>query len=128
MVEPRFDEALDERAKLDALAAYTAHDGGEGVEAEATAAKGPQNSLLPFRRILAKGGVRLLAAGGFDRENAAPAVEADQADCVIFGRWFLANPDLPARLAEGLPLNAYDRATFYGAEPPAKGYVDYPVF
>ncbi|GME22315.1 NADH:flavin oxidoreductase NADH oxidase [Neofusicoccum parvum] len=125
MVEPRFDEALDEQAKLDALAAYTSHD---GVEAEATAARKAPNSLVPFRRILAKGGVKFLAAGGFTRENAAPVVEADDADCVIFGRWFLANPDLPRRLAEGLPLNEYDRASFYGADPPQKGYVDYPFF
>ncbi|EKG22108.1 NADH:flavin oxidoreductase/NADH oxidase [Macrophomina phaseolina MS6] len=127
MVEPRFDEALDERQKLDALAAYTAHE-REGVEAEATAAGKAPNSLVPFRRILAKGGVKFLAAGGFNRENAAPVVEAGDADCVIFGRWFIANPDLPARLAEGLPLNEYDRATFYGADPPQKGYVDYPFF
>ncbi|KAL1637207.1 hypothetical protein SLS56_000866 [Neofusicoccum ribis] len=125
MVEPRFDEALDEQAKLDALAAYTSHD---GVEAEATAARKAPNSLVPFRRILAKGGVKFLAAGGFTRENAAPVIEADDADCVIFGRWFLANPDLPRRLAEGLPLNEYDRASFYGADPPQKGYVDYPFF
>ncbi|KKY26042.1 putative 12-oxophytodienoate reductase [Diplodia seriata] len=129
MVEPRFDEVLDEQGKLDALAAYTAHD-EHGVEAEATAptSKKAPNSLVPFRRILAKGGIKFLAAGGFDRENAAPVVEADDADCVIFGRWFIANPDLPRRLAEGLPLNQYDRDTFYGADPPPKGYVDYPFF
>jgi hypothetical protein len=27
-----------------------------------------------------------------------------------------------------LPLNDYDRATFYGADPPEKGYTDYPFF
>ncbi|KAF4308956.1 putative NADH:flavin oxidoreductase NADH oxidase protein [Botryosphaeria dothidea] len=125
MVEPRFDEVLDEGAKLDALAAYTAHP---DVEAEATAKASPKNSLVPFRRILAKGGVKFFAAGDYKRENAAPVVEAGDADCVVFGRRFLANPDLPRRLAEGLPLNEYDRTTFYGADPPQKGYVDYPFF
>ncbi|KAF2146657.1 uncharacterized protein K452DRAFT_241631 [Aplosporella prunicola CBS 121167] len=127
MVEPRFDEALSEQAKLDALAAYTAA-AGEGVEAEATATDKAPNSLVPFRRILAKGGVKFLAAGGFSRDNAAPVVESGDADCVIFGRWFIANPDLPVRLAEGWPLNPYDRDSFYGADPPSKGYVDYPFF
>jgi N-ethylmaleimide reductase len=43
---------------------------------------------------------------------------------IAFGRWFLANPDLPDRLREGTPLNVYDRKTFYGNG--AKGYTDYP--
>jgi N-ethylmaleimide reductase len=29
------------------------------------------------------------------------------------GRHFLANPDLPKRIKLGLPLNDYDRKTFY---------------
>jgi 2,4-dienoyl-CoA reductase-like NADH-dependent reductase (Old Yellow Enzyme family) len=124
MVEPRFDEVLDEKAKLDALAAYTS---SKGVEAEATI-KPKTNTLVDFRKILSKGGVKFLAAGGFNRDNASPKVEAGDADAIIFGRWFIANPDLPKRLAEGLKLNQYDRDSFYGAEPPSKGYVDYPTF
>lgn len=125
-VEPRFDEVLDEKAKMDALAAYTS-GGSKGVEAEATIKTG-QNSLVEFRNILAKGGVKFIAAGGFNRDNATPKVESGDADLIIFGRWFIANPDLPKRLAEGLELNAYDRNTFYGADPPRKGYVDYPFY
>jgi 2,4-dienoyl-CoA reductase-like NADH-dependent reductase (Old Yellow Enzyme family) len=115
MVEPRFDEVLDEQAKLDSLAGETK------TEAKA-------QSLVPFQQILKKGGVKFIAAGSFNRDNAAPKIEAGDADGVIFGRWFIANPDLPMRLAEGLPLNDYDRNTFYGADPPSKGYVDYPFF
>lgn len=125
-VEPRFDEVLDEQAKMDALAAYTSQ-GGKGVEAEVTV-KPKGNSLIEFRNILSKGGVKFIAAGGFDRDNALPKVEAGDADLIIFGRWFIANPDLPKRLAEGLELNAYDRNTFYGADPPEKGYTDYPFY
>lgn len=102
MVEPRFDEVLDEQAKLSSLEKST----------EPTKTR---HSLTPFRKILAKGGIKFLAAGNFDRDNAAPKVEAGDADAIIFGRWFIANPDLPKRLAEGLPLNPYDRNTFYGA-------------
>jgi 2,4-dienoyl-CoA reductase-like NADH-dependent reductase (Old Yellow Enzyme family) len=127
MVEPRFDEVLDEQAKLDALAAYTT-GGAKGVEAEATAKPSKGNSLVEFRKILQKGGVKFIAAGGFNRDNAAPKVESGDADLIIFGRWFIANPDLPKRLAEGLELNQYDRDTFYGADPPSKGYVDYPFY
>lgn len=122
MVEPRFDEVLDESAKLLALQQPTTET---SVASRATEGK---PSLVPFRNILKKGDVKFLAAGNFNAENAAPKVEAGDADAIIFGRWFIANPDLPKRLAEGLPLNPYDRTTFYGADPPQKGYVDYPFY
>ncbi|KAI5264827.1 FMN-linked oxidoreductase [Aureobasidium subglaciale] len=122
-VEPRFDEVLDEKAKMDALSAYSP---GKSVEAEATRKIG--HSLIPFRRILSKGDIQFFAAGAYTRDNAVPKLEADDADAIIMGRWFIANPDLPRRLAEGLPLNKYDRDTFYGASPPTKGYTDYPFF
>jgi 2,4-dienoyl-CoA reductase-like NADH-dependent reductase (Old Yellow Enzyme family) len=118
MIEPRFDEVLDEAAKISALAVTTSNTGS----------KASKPSLSPFREILQKGGVKFIAAGCFNAENALSKLEADEADAIIFGRWFIANPDLPLRLAEGLPLNPYDRSTFYGADPPSKGYVDYPFY
>ena len=48
------------------------------------------------------------------------------ADLVAFGRPFIANPDLPYRLQNGLPLNTPDRTTFFGGG--AKGYTDYPFY
>ncbi len=42
-----------------------------------------------------------------------------------FGASFLANPDLPLRLARNAPLNAPDPATFYGGTE--RGYTDYPA-
>jgi 2,4-dienoyl-CoA reductase-like NADH-dependent reductase (Old Yellow Enzyme family) len=115
MVEPRFDEVLDEQAKIDALASTTKTDR-------------KAQSLVPFREILKKGNVLFVAAGNFNRDNALPKLESGKADAIVFGRWFIANPDLPTRLAEGLPLNPYDRDSFYGADPPSKGYVDYPSY
>jgi N-ethylmaleimide reductase len=43
---------------------------------------------------------------------------------VAFGRPFVANPELPLRLEQGLPLAALDHATLFGGT--AKGYSDYP--
>jgi 2,4-dienoyl-CoA reductase-like NADH-dependent reductase (Old Yellow Enzyme family) len=94
------------------------------VEAEAT--RKTAHSLVPLRCILQSGGVQFLAAGSFNRDNAAPKIEAGDADAIVMGRWYIANPDLPRRLADGLELNKYDRSTFYGASPPEKGYTDYP--
>ena len=38
---------------------------------------------------------------------------------------FASNPDLVERFKRGAPLNAFDKATFYGGN--AKGYTDYPA-
>ena len=67
----------------------------------------------------------LILAGGFTADSANEAIRSGQGDAVAFGRQFIANPDLPARLRRGAPLNRYDRATFYGGG--AAGYIDYPV-
>lgn len=52
-------------------------------------------------------------------------IEDGTADLLSFATMFLANPDLPARLAAGGPFNAPVRATFYGGDE--RGYTDYPV-
>ena len=68
----------------------------------------------------------LIAAGGFTHETAEAILRAGDADLVAFGRHFISNPDLPERLRRGLPLNRYDRSTFYGGD--ARGYTDYPTY
>lgn len=66
----------------------------------------------------------IIAAGGFKRDTAEAVLQAGDADLVAFGRDFIANPDLPERLRRDLPLNAYDRPTFFGGTE--IGYTDYP--
>jgi 2,4-dienoyl-CoA reductase-like NADH-dependent reductase (Old Yellow Enzyme family) len=61
----------------------------------------------------------------FKMETAEAAIAAGNADAVAFGKAFIANPDLPRRLASGAPLNPWDAATFYTEGP--KGYTDYPA-
>ena len=68
----------------------------------------------------------LIAAGNFTADTAKDAVESGVADAIAFGRSFIANPDLPERIRNGIALNPYDRATFYGGD--ATGYTDYPSF
>ncbi|ARF81983.1 alkene reductase [Kitasatospora aureofaciens] len=57
--------------------------------------------------------------------DALALVEDGTADMVAYGALFLANPDLPARLAAGGPFNTPDAATFYGGDH--RGYTDYPT-
>ncbi|MFE1954686.1 alkene reductase [Streptomyces sp. NPDC059524] len=56
---------------------------------------------------------------------AREVLDEQLADLVSFGRHFIANPDLPRRLAEGAPLNEVDPATLYPGH--AAGYTDYPA-
>ena len=70
------------------------------------------------------GGV-VIANEGLTGEVAADLVRSGRADAVAFGRDFIATPDLPRRLRDGLELNRQDPSTFYAGGP--KGYVDYPV-
>jgi N-ethylmaleimide reductase len=66
-----------------------------------------------------------MANNGYDRERAIEAVQTGKADLIAFGKLFIANPDLVARLEQDAPLNEPDPATFYGGD--AHGYTDYPT-
>ena len=68
----------------------------------------------------------LVANGNYDRETAEEALRGGYAEAIAFGRLFLANPDLPRRLEEGLPINVPDEASFYGGAE--EGYTDYPTW
>jgi N-ethylmaleimide reductase len=83
----------------------------------------PPIASVQLRKIF-KG--KIIAAGGFEPDSAEAIVEKGDAGLVAFGRHFVANPDLPKRIKLGLPLNAYDRATFYTFD--AHGYTGYPFY
>jgi N-ethylmaleimide reductase len=68
----------------------------------------------------------VIAAGGFEPDKAETTVANGDASLIAFGRHFIANPDLPKRIELGLPLNPYDRSTFYAFD--ARGYTDYPKY
>lgn len=70
----------------------------------------------------------LLIAGGYEAEGARQLVDSEHPDkdiVVMFGRYFISNPDLVYRIKEGIALSAYDRNTFY-VHMSAIGYLDYP--
>jgi N-ethylmaleimide reductase len=66
-----------------------------------------------------------IANNGFDFNLANKVLSAGEADLIAFGKLFIANPDLVERFKRSAPLNAPDKATFYGGG--AKGYTDYPA-
>ncbi len=59
----------------------------------------------------------LIASGGFDAAEANMAVKGSVADAISFGRAFIANPDLPSRIANGRTLDQPDRRVFFCSRP-----------
>ncbi|MBN3853385.1 alkene reductase [Paraburkholderia sp. Ac-20340] len=80
-----------------------------------------------FRREIRERFARpIIVAGQYDLARANAIIAQGYADLVAFGRPFVANPDLPARLANGWPLADLDPATLFGGDE--RGYTDYPAY
>ncbi|KAF5372387.1 hypothetical protein D9615_009290 [Tricholomella constricta] len=99
-----------------------------GVTTLAHVPEGQSNDFI--REIWGSGdGVhdrRLISAGGYNRNLGIAQADA-KGDLIAYGRPFIANPDLPYRLAKDVPLAIGARKWYYryGSLDP-KGYTDYP--
>jgi len=67
----------------------------------------------------------VIANGGIDPATAQEMVASGTVDAVSFGRLWIANPDLPARIRAGGPYRKAVTKRFYGGGP--DGYNDYPT-
>jgi len=67
----------------------------------------------------------IIGAGAYSVEKADNLIARGLIDAVAFGRDFIANPDLVARLQQDAPLNPQRPESFYGGG--AEGYTDYPT-
>ena len=81
--------------------------------------------VVPHARLRTLLDGAYLAGSSFDRDSGARALAQGEADAIVYGQLFIANPDLPRRFAHGAPLAKADPATFYAGG--ARGYVDYPA-
>lgn len=67
----------------------------------------------------------IIGAGAYTAEKAEALIEKGLIDAVAFGRDYIANPDLVARLQHKAKLNPQRPESFYGGG--AEGYTDYPT-
>jgi N-ethylmaleimide reductase len=79
-------------------------------------------NVTPYFRNVYEG--TIITCGGYDRTSGNEAVKQNDTDLVAYAKLFLANPDLPERIAVDTPLNEPDSDTFYGGDE--EGYTDYP--
>ena len=70
-------------------------------------------------------GAGLILNDGFDGDSAEAAIAGGVGEAVSFARHYIGNPDLVARLREGVELARFSRKTLYTAG--AEGYTDYPA-
>lgn len=66
----------------------------------------------------------IMYSGCYTEAKAKAVLGKGLGDLFGFGRAFIANPDLPHRLKNGLTLNTVDPTSLYGGG--GQGYIDYP--
>ena len=90
---------------------------------ETTFGSGATERVSPAMRKHYSGVIALNS--DYNGESGQARLDEGVVDAIAFGRPFLANPDLVARISAHAELNEPDGKTFYtqGAE----GYTDYPT-
>lgn len=66
----------------------------------------------------------VIRAGGYDAASAEQDLRAGAIDAAVFGKPFIANPDLVERIRSGADWSVADERSFYGGG--AEGYTTYP--
>lgn len=66
----------------------------------------------------------LIRSNGYNVESAKADTGKDDKLLIAVGRYFISTPDLVNRWKNGIPLNPYQRETFYASGK--EGYIDYP--
>jgi 2,4-dienoyl-CoA reductase-like NADH-dependent reductase (Old Yellow Enzyme family) len=102
---------------------YVARElGKRGIAFICAREKADDDSLTP--QLKQEFGGVFIANERFTKDQANAWLAEGKADAVAFGIPFIANPDLPQRLAQDAALNEPHPETFYGSGP--VGYIDYP--
>ncbi|WP_312252107.1 alkene reductase [Stenotrophomonas sp.] len=115
--QPLFNRAVERLDSIEGLAFIHVIEGATGGDRD--------NIAFDYAALRARFRGPWIANNGYDVDSAEQAVASGYADMVAFGRAFIANPDLVARLRSGAALAELDPATLYGGGE--HGYTDYPA-
>ncbi len=115
-VEAQYEALVSEASTLGLMYVHLLDHCAMGAPAVPAELKAKLRSLFKGSFIL---------AGSFTGDTAEQALAAGQADLIGFGRPFISNPDLVARLQKGADFAAPNMGTFY--TPGEAGYTDYPA-
>lgn len=114
--QPQFDYIVDQLNRLGLVYLHVV-EGATG---------GPRDvAPFDFAGLRRRFSGTYIANNGYDLDLAGKRLDAGEADLFAFGRPFIANPDLVARLQSKAAMNAINPATIYGGG--AEGYTDYPA-
>ena len=83
----------------------------------------PDSFRVDLRKVFSNS---IIVAGRYTKERADEMLSEGFADLIAFGRPFVGNPDLVARLENDQPLAELDGATLFGGNE--KGFTDYPTY
>jgi len=70
----------------------------------------------------------VIASGDLTRDLAQKALDHNKADLFVFGRAYMANPDLVERMQNDWPIAEVDLSLAYGSDDAEVGYNDYPAY
>ena len=103
-LEAQYTALVDQLSALGLMYLHVLDHSAMGAPASSAAFKATLRDLFdgPF-----------IIAGGFDAASGEKALVHDHADLVAYGRPFLANPDLPARMKAGRRAQRADEPSFY---------------
>ena len=91
------------------------------------AGRGTNVDVFQWRNLINTEHTALFANTDYDAKQGEEALANGTAQAIVFGRLYIANPDLAERLLNKQALNTnFDVKGFYGGA--AHGYTDYPTF
>lgn len=122
-LSPRFDmHDMSDANRTETLSYVAKELGKRGIAFICAREHDAEDSLGP--QLKKDFGGAYIANEKFTKDTANAWLAEGKADAIAFGVPYIANPDLPERLASDAPLNEAHPETFYAKGP--VGYIDYP--
>ncbi|UJR11498.1 hypothetical protein I4U23_015679 [Adineta vaga] len=91
------------------------------------AKRGTAVDIFRWRKLINGEYTKFFANAEFNAEDGTKVLKDGLADAIVFGRLYIANPDLAQRLINNQEVNTnFNPKTFYGGTE--VGYTDYPTY